>query len=217
MSASKFKDLEDEAKKVSIEKFFTTNRSLNASSEYEFCASKPTTSKADESENLDSMSHDDEDTNDSTSIIEILNTANDETKKNNENNKQKSAPIIDYFKKTNNKPNNETEENVASNNMTSEDYIECEKCKKKILVWEMPEHFDFHFALELSNLDKTTNSISVASNISNNNPVIKKANKRITSEQTDKNENTVTMSKKQKKTEQPSTSIKKIDNYFKKA
>ncbi|KAK7901857.1 hypothetical protein WMY93_018626 [Mugilogobius chulae] len=30
-----------------------------------------------------------------------------------------------------------------------EDLCQCEKCEKDVLVWEMPEHMDFHFAMEL--------------------------------------------------------------------
>ncbi|XP_050406502.1 DNA polymerase eta isoform X1 [Patella vulgata] len=29
------------------------------------------------------------------------------------------------------------------------DFVKCEKCQKRIPVWEMPEHHDYHFALEL--------------------------------------------------------------------
>lgn len=34
------------------------------------------------------------------------------------------------------------------------DYVLCEKCNKRILVWDLPEHQDFHFALELQNESK---------------------------------------------------------------
>lgn len=34
-------------------------------------------------------------------------------------------------------------------NVASEDLIKCEHCGKEVLVWEMPEHTDYHFALEL--------------------------------------------------------------------
>ncbi|KAH3851920.1 hypothetical protein DPMN_094407 [Dreissena polymorpha] len=37
-------------------------------------------------------------------------------------------------------------ENVV---ISLEDYLECEKCHKMMTVWEMPEHMDFHFALQL--------------------------------------------------------------------
>uniref|UniRef100_S4RVZ5 UBZ3-type domain-containing protein n=1 Tax=Petromyzon marinus TaxID=7757 RepID=S4RVZ5_PETMA len=32
---------------------------------------------------------------------------------------------------------------------TSEDYVLCEKCNARVLVWEMPEHTDYHFARNL--------------------------------------------------------------------
>ena len=75
----------------------------------------------------------------------------------------------------------------------------------------MPEHTDYHFALELSKLDNTT----ATSRTSSDNPILKKpnSNKRVNSEQT---ENTKITNKKQKKNEQPSN-LKKIENYFKKA
>lgn len=33
--------------------------------------------------------------------------------------------------------------------VASEDLIKCERCGKEVLVWEMPEHTDYHFALDL--------------------------------------------------------------------
>ena len=37
----------------------------------------------------------------------------------------------------------------AVQNFAPEDYLPCEKCRKPIAVWEMPEHMDFHFAMDL--------------------------------------------------------------------
>lgn len=34
-------------------------------------------------------------------------------------------------------------------NVASEDLLKCERCGKEVLVWEMPEHTDYHFALDL--------------------------------------------------------------------
>ena len=34
-------------------------------------------------------------------------------------------------------------------NNSNEDYVPCEKCNKRLLVWDIPEHMDFHFAEEL--------------------------------------------------------------------
>lgn len=33
---------------------------------------------------------------------------------------------------------------------TAEDFVLCNKCGKRILIWELPEHNDFHFAKDLS-------------------------------------------------------------------
>ncbi|XP_042527962.1 DNA polymerase eta isoform X1 [Dipodomys spectabilis] len=33
--------------------------------------------------------------------------------------------------------------------IAAEDQVPCEKCGSSVLVWEMPEHMDYHFALEL--------------------------------------------------------------------
>lgn len=40
---------------------------------------------------------------------------------------------------------------VQKGDVNVEDYVECEKCGNKVLIWEMPEHHDFHFAMELQN------------------------------------------------------------------
>lgn len=33
--------------------------------------------------------------------------------------------------------------------LATEDQVSCEKCGSLVPVWEMPEHMDYHFALEL--------------------------------------------------------------------
>lgn len=33
--------------------------------------------------------------------------------------------------------------------VASEDLLKCKRCGKEVLVWEMPEHTDYHFALDL--------------------------------------------------------------------
>uniref|UniRef100_A0AAY4DHL6 DNA polymerase eta n=1 Tax=Denticeps clupeoides TaxID=299321 RepID=A0AAY4DHL6_9TELE len=40
----------------------------------------------------------------------------------------------------------------------SEDLVTCERCGKEVLAWEMPEHTDFHFALDLQNSFPTSPS-----------------------------------------------------------
>ncbi|KAK3593446.1 hypothetical protein CHS0354_020211 [Potamilus streckersoni] len=34
---------------------------------------------------------------------------------------------------------------------TNDDYLPCENCGELVLIWEMPEHLDFHFAMKLQN------------------------------------------------------------------
>lgn len=43
----------------------------------------------------------------------------------------------------------EPEANHHLPNVASEDLLKCERCGKEVLVWEMPEHTDYHFALDL--------------------------------------------------------------------
>uniref|UniRef100_A0A1A8JF52 DNA polymerase eta n=1 Tax=Nothobranchius kuhntae TaxID=321403 RepID=A0A1A8JF52_NOTKU len=46
------------------------------------------------------------------------------------------------------------------------DFLKCERCGVEVLVWEMPEHRDYHFALDLQNsLSSSTNSGSMPPNL----------------------------------------------------
>ena len=48
-------------------------------------------------------------------------------------------------------PSKSTESSSASGACFDEsDYVRCDKCNKRILCWNMPEHDDFHFAQQLS-------------------------------------------------------------------
>ncbi|XP_068577420.1 DNA polymerase eta [Cebidichthys violaceus] len=48
-----------------------------------------------------------------------------------------------------------------------EDLLNCERCGQEVLVWEMPEHNDYHFALDLQNsLSSSTGAASVSSSSS---------------------------------------------------
>ncbi|XP_045176250.2 DNA polymerase eta-like isoform X2 [Mercenaria mercenaria] len=47
------------------------------------------------------------------------------------------------------KDNSERSKNLSTSSFPAEDLMQCEKCDKLITVWEMPEHMDFHFAVEL--------------------------------------------------------------------
>lgn len=43
----------------------------------------------------------------------------------------------------------------------AEDLVQCEKCSEKVVVWELPEHMDFHFALDLQNSFSVPSSSSI--------------------------------------------------------
>ena len=49
----------------------------------------------------------------------------------------------------NNTNKNQTTSTSAVQNFAPEDYLPCEKCGKPFAVWDMPEHMDFHFAMDL--------------------------------------------------------------------
>ncbi|XP_041644587.1 DNA polymerase eta [Cheilinus undulatus] len=52
-------------------------------------------------------------------------------------------------------------------NVATEDLITCERCGKEVLVWDMPEHNDYHFALDLQNsLSSSTSAASISSPVS---------------------------------------------------
>ncbi|XP_069548868.1 DNA polymerase eta isoform X1 [Brachyistius frenatus] len=51
--------------------------------------------------------------------------------------------------------------------VATEDLLNCERCGREVLVWEMPEHNDYHFALDLQNsLSSSTGSATIASSSS---------------------------------------------------
>lgn len=48
--------------------------------------------------------------------------------------------------------------------VAKEDLLTCERCGEEVLVWEMPEHNDYHFALDLQNsLSSSASSATVSS------------------------------------------------------
>ncbi|KAM9847636.1 DNA polymerase eta [Aulostomus maculatus] len=60
-------------------------------------------------------------------------------------------------KESSEKDEQEAEDSHRLPSGTSEDLINCERCGQDVLVWEMPEHSDYHFALDLQNsLSSTT-------------------------------------------------------------
>ena len=55
---------------------------------------------------------------------------------------------------------------LPSKGFTAEDFVLCNKCGKQILIWDLPEHNDFHFAQDLAH--DLNRSVS-----SSNSPVVK--------------------------------------------
>ncbi len=105
------------------------------------------------------------------------------------------------------------------------DYIRCEKCRKRISVWEFPEHEDFHFAQELSKqicMPAVTSSVLNASKEVNSNrkrSISDTPNKSESSDNSNSKKPVMKASKKLKTdpgVNSKQTNIKSIDNYFKK-
>ncbi|XP_062286488.1 DNA polymerase eta [Scomber scombrus] len=61
----------------------------------------------------------------------------------------------------------EAEKNHQPSTVAREDLINCDRCGQEVLVWEMPEHNDYHFALDLQNsLSASTGSAAASSSSS---------------------------------------------------
>ncbi|KAA8583726.1 DNA polymerase eta [Etheostoma spectabile] len=59
------------------------------------------------------------------------------------------------------------EVNCPPSSVAREDLLKCERCGQEVLVWEMPEHNDYHFALDLQNsLSSSTGSAPISSSSS---------------------------------------------------
>ena len=125
--------------------------------------------------------------------------------------------IIDYLNKP---PDDIVLEDV--------DYVMCEKCNKRILCWDMPEHEDFHFAQTISR------QMSSSSNENREQIVAKKrtveeisSNKDVKEKKLLNNKNSSSSSNTNKKIKvdvaqassavaSNKSNVKSIDNYFKK-
>lgn len=88
------------------------------------------------------------------------------------------------------------------------DYVLCEKCNKKILCWEMPEHEDFHFAQMLSKEESHSNSAQNKKRMADQTPTKDLVQNRIT--------NKTGKKLKTELGEALKSSINSIDSYFKK-
>ncbi|CAF0854622.1 unnamed protein product [Brachionus calyciflorus] len=129
--------------------------------------------------------------------------------KNDKKEKKSSEKINSYFMKN-------SKEEPITDSYDDIDYVLCDKCNKKILSWEMPEHEDFHFAQMISR-EQSRENINSNNNVQNN------AKKRIaenTPTKEDKSsKKTQSKNSKKLKTELSETlksGTNSINNYFKK-
>lgn len=61
----------------------------------------------------------------------------------------------------------DTDNNDNLPKVASEDLLKCERCGQDVSVWEMPEHNDYHFALDLQNaFSSSTDPAAVSSSSS---------------------------------------------------
>ncbi|XP_029926400.1 DNA polymerase eta [Myripristis murdjan] len=56
---------------------------------------------------------------------------------------------------------------VQPPSLASEDLVSCERCGQEVLAWEMPEHNDYHFALDLQNSFSSTSTTAISLSSSN--------------------------------------------------
>ena len=104
------------------------------------------------------------------------------------------------------------------------DYVQCEKCRKKILVWEFPEHEDFHYAQELSKqicmpgpalaTSNGANVLASKSSESSSNNKKRKGDAVATREMDGDGNKSKNPKTKQRKVE--SATVKSIDSFFRK-
>lgn len=59
---------------------------------------------------------------------------------------------------------------VQPPSLASEDLVSCERCGQEVLAWEMPEHNDYHFALDLQNSFSSSSTGTTAVSLSSSNP-----------------------------------------------
>lgn len=57
-------------------------------------------------------------------------------------------------------------------NVAEEDMLACERCGEKVLVWEMPEHNDYHFALDLQKSLSSFSGSATVSSSSSSSPTV---------------------------------------------
>lgn len=69
----------------------------------------------------------------------------------------------------------ETDHTVTNDSVSSEDMMICDECGKPVVVWEFPEHTDFHFALKLQQQVKQEQQPLTLQNLDRPSPVKRKS------------------------------------------
>ncbi|KAM8738855.1 DNA polymerase eta [Acanthopagrus schlegelii] len=67
------------------------------------------------------------------------------------------------YEKSENEPDTDPDQNHHPPSVAREDLLNCERCGQEVAVWDMPEHNDYHFALDLQ---KSLSSSAGSANIS---------------------------------------------------
>lgn len=97
-------------------------------------------------------------------IEEISDVDNDDTDE--KMGKEEHEISIGNTKCEENNGNSESKGETDNSNFPAEDFMQCEKCDKLIVVWEMPEHMDFHFAMDLQRNMNTEDRNSATQSLS---------------------------------------------------
>ena len=103
------------------------------------------------------------------------------------------------------------------------DYVMCEKCKKRILCWDMPEHEDFHFAQTISRQISSTLGENSEQNMAKKRPVEEistnqdiKEKKLLNVKSNNSKKIKVELAQTSNSANSNKSNVKPIDNYFKK-
>uniref|UniRef100_A0A8C5I5X9 DNA polymerase eta n=1 Tax=Gouania willdenowi TaxID=441366 RepID=A0A8C5I5X9_GOUWI len=82
------------------------------------------------------------------------------------NNSEDCVPVVSPSRTQCENPDNEQATDVELNpnppSGASEDLLTCDRCSQEVLAWEMPEHNDYHFAMDLQKSFSSSSSSSAA-------------------------------------------------------
>lgn len=77
------------------------------------------------------------------------------------------TPHQSAYEKSENEPDTDLDLNHRPPSVAREDLLNCERCGQEVSVWDMPEHNDYHFALDLQkSLSSSTGSANISASSS---------------------------------------------------